>query len=108
MQTFRLVWFASAALMAWTGVGCFVGIIRFRYFPLIILGTGYLAWGGALLLLDRGFTAQNPTLQQHYVTLDCVLLAVGAVCIFGYRLIYYRKMKDLGITPRRLFGFGAN
>ena len=107
MQIFRLVWFASAALMAWAGIGCLVGVVRFRYFPLIILGTGYLSWVGALLLLDRVFTAQNLTLQQHFVTLDWVLLAIGAVCIFGYRLIYYRKMKDLGITPHRLFGFGA-
>ena len=45
---------------------------------------------------------------SDHIVLAFSLLAVGILGIFGFRVMFYMKMKTLGITPKRIFGFGAN
>jgi hypothetical protein len=105
LQLIRIFSLAAAALMAWTGLGCLFGVIRFRYFPLIILGTGYLSWVVCLVLLYEASGGNE--LGQRNFSLTTIFLLLGAVCIFGYRFTFYQRMKTRGITPKRLFGFGS-
>jgi|SRR5207249_1100115 len=97
---------ALVVLFTWTGLGCLVGVLRFKYAPLLILGTGYLSWVVAFLLWPR---ARAHAMEGTWTALIicAVLIVIGATCIFGYRFSFYERMKAAGITPRRLFGFGA-
>ena len=99
----RLILLVAIPLFTWTGVACFVGIWRFNYPPLAILGTGYLTWVVSFVLM----TGLAGPMEAH-LGLALLLVAFGAVCIFGYRFTFYMKMKALGITPKRIFGFGAS
>ena len=102
-DVFRL---AFAFLFTWTGLACLVGVLRFRYPPLLILGAGYLSWVVAFLLWPRARVQAIGGTWTSFII--CAALGViGALCIFGYRLSFYQRMKAAGITPRRLFGFGA-
>src|ERR1041384_967947 len=102
-DAFRL---ALAVLFTWTGVGCFVGVFRFKSPPLIILGIGYLSWVVAFLIWPQ---ARSRAMGGTWalVLVCAALVALGAACIFGYRRRFYERMKAAGITPRRLFGFGS-
>jgi len=100
----RIIMLATIPLFTWTGIACYLGVLRFRYPPLLILGTGYLAWVGSFLLflgVGRNVTAPLPLLPA------AILFLLGVAGIFGYRLTFYPRMKARGITPKRLFGFGA-
>ena len=100
-DVFRL---ALVLLFTWTGLGCLVGVVRFKYPPLLILGAGYLSWVAAFLLWPR---ARVQAIGGTWTSLIvcAVLIVIGALCIFGYRFSFYERMKAAGITPRRLFGF---
>jgi hypothetical protein len=105
MRFVTLVLWCAVPLFAWAGVGCLVGIARFRYWPLMILGIGYLSWVASfilMLLLAPGGSSW-PSLV---VTIG--LFLNGALCIFGYRFTFYPKMRERGISPKKLFGFGSS
>jgi hypothetical protein len=97
-----------AALFAWSAAGCWLGVVRFRYAPLAILGAGYAAWVAALLLLLALIANAREQPHPPFPLVAMELFVLGAICIFGYRFTFYSAMKRLGITPRRLFGFGAS
>ena len=98
---------AMGVLFTWTGIGCLVGVVRFRFPPLIVLGAGYLLWVVTFVSMPTGAAAQSPHAGVRFL-LALVCLIMGAICIFTFRFTRYKRMKAQGITPRRLFGFGAS
>jgi hypothetical protein len=99
----RVLLLFLVALLLWLGGACLIGVYRFKYPPLVILGLGYLSMAGCFVLL-AGLAGP----ADDHSALYLLLMLVGIVGIFGYRFTYYAKMKAAGITPRRIFGFGAS
>jgi len=97
---------AFAILFSWTGLGCFLGAVRFKYPPLLILGVGYISWVVAFIIWPSA-KADLATRNWTLFIVCSALFVLGAGCIFGYRFTFYPRMKAAGITPRRLFGFGS-
>ncbi|MGH7547955.1 MAG: hypothetical protein ACREMM_07265 [Gemmatimonadales bacterium] len=96
----RVLMLLAIPVFTWAGLGCFLGIRRFRYPPLAIPGTGYLSWVASFVLF---LGVGGPlTLPKLFAALGLTLF--GALCILGYAFTYNAKMKALGITPRRILG----
>ena len=104
MSFVTFVLWAAVPVFTWTGLGCFVGVARFRYWPLLILGIGYLSWVTSFILILRLTPGLSSWVSLVVVT---TLFLNGALCIFGYRFTFYPKMRARGISPKRLFGFGT-
>jgi len=98
-----MLWVA-VPLFTWAGVGCFIGIARFKYWPLLILGSGYFSWGVSIVLIQLQVSV---TTSWWYLITGGTLFVIGTICIFGYRFTFYPKMRARGISPRNLFGFGS-
>jgi hypothetical protein len=104
MSTSTLSAIVFGPFLSWCGIACWAGVIRFKYLPLLLLGSGYLLWAVCVLLLWR--TTLLPPLERSFSPV-IILLVLGATCIFGFRLVFYDTMRQRGISPKRIFGFGA-
>jgi len=103
MSTYtELFAYLVAGWLIWIGITSFMGIFRYRYWPLIFLSVGSLLWGVNLLFFYLIFPAKYP--WSYYLFL---IMLIAAICevVFWLGFGGSRALRDRGITYRQLFFF---